>query len=355
MTLFRHVARLVTLALLFVGLGGCSVLGSDTTTIKVELATSSGLFEGNDVGVLGVPVGEVTDIDPQGGKVVVTLEVDADVKIPADAGAVVVSRSMATDRYVELTPVYDGGPTMESGHVIAENDTRTPVEWDTLLKAVDTLADGLNGKNKDGKPLKKLLDQTAATFDGNGKTVRETITNLVAGTGVFAEHRESFANTLTHLDTLTGEIAKNQRLARRFIKNIAATTNLVRDERLNLEEAVDSISETISLLAIFVRHHKDDLSDTATNIEDVSERILKHRDSLSETLRVMPVAMENLGRAINDRNRLDVKLPPTMLLPGSDLIQALCGTLPRAVCDALGTDPDLGAIIEALLGLGGRP
>lgn len=349
--LLRPVARLLALVLLLFGLGGCSLVEDDAMTITVELADSSGLFVGNDVGILGVKAGEVTEIDPQGDHVEVTLEVDAGTKIPADAGAVVVSRSLATDRYVELTPVYQDGPTMESGDVIEISRTRTPVEWDELLGAVNTLTEGLNGN---GKPLEQFLNRTADSFQGNGRTVRRAIKNLVAGTGAFSSHSDEFANALTNLDELTRGIAKNEKVARRFIRTISTVTELFKDERHNLESATDSISRTLGLLAIFVRHHKDDLSGLATDIEDISKRILKHKKSLSETLRVTPVAMENLGRAINDRGRLDIKLPTMMLLPGSEIWKSLCDLLPKGVCDLVGPDVDLLELIKALLGRGGQ-
>lgn len=357
--LTKPVLRLLALVLLFTGLGGCSSVEDASTTIEVELATSAGLFEGNDVGVLGVTVGEVTSIDPEGDHVRITLEVDDGVKIPDDAGAVVVSRSMATDRYVELTPVYDGGPVMEDGAVIAPEKTRTPVEWDEVLNAIDTLSEGLNGKAGKAKPLKALLDSSAAALDGNGRTIRRTIQNLVEGTGTLSSHREAFEKTLANLDTLTAAIARNDKLARRFIRNVAASTDLVRDERLNLEKSVSSIRETIRLLGVFIRHHEEDLSDVATNVESISKRVMRHSASLGEGLEVLPVAMENLGRAVNDRQRLDIKLPMLSLLKIGKLpsLEKLCkDLLGKDICNAVG--PDLGGMLEEILGglLGrGRP
>ncbi len=78
----------------------------DKITVVAYFPDSAGLFVGNDVGILGVPVGKITEIEPAGIEVKVTMEIDADRAIPADAGAAVVARSVATDRYVELTPVY---------------------------------------------------------------------------------------------------------------------------------------------------------------------------------------------------------------------------------------------------------
>lgn len=351
-SLGRPVRLVAMLVALLVGLTGCGPFDSGRTTITVELSNSAGLFVGNDVGVLGVSVGSVTDIEPKGDHVEVTLEVDPDVKIPAEAGAVIVSRSMATDRYVELTPVYKGGPTMKSGTVIEASRTRTPVEWDEVLAAIDTLSEGLNGNGKDAEPLRRLLDSTATSLDGNGKVIRRTIDNLVDGTGTFAEHSDDFTETLNNLDVLTAAIAKNDKLARTFIRNVSATTNLVRDERINLQTAVDSLSETINLLAIFVKHHKGDMRSAVSNISDLSERILKHKGSLGEFLEVMPVAMQNLGRAINDKKRLDIRLPIKLLLPGTEVVHALCGASKLPLCEQLLGAQDLSEILNVLFGRG---
>lgn len=334
-------------------LGGCSFTGDEAFTVTVQLDDSSGLFVGNDVGVLGVKVGEVTEIKPVGDHVEVTLELEDGLEVPQDAGAVVVSRSLATDRYVELTPVYADGPTLDAGAVIPAERTRTPVEWDEVLGALDVIADGLNGKGGDGKPIKRLLDRTAEVFDGNGSTVRDTLANLVDGTGAFAAHSDDFTAALGNLDVLTREIAENQDVARTFISNVSKATDLVDDEKLNLQAAADSISETVRLLAVFAKRNQSELGDTADRIDELSRRIRRHEASFTEALRVLPVAMENLGRAVNDKGRIDVKLPMLDALPGAPLINALCGLLPTGVCDAVGPDLDLQELLEALLG-GGR-
>lgn len=351
----RRLRLLVSLALAgLLALSSCSLVGDDPFNITVQLDDSSGLFVGNDVGILGVKVGEVTEIKPVGDHVEVTLKITEDVDVPKDAGAVVVSRSLATDRYVELTPVYAEGPTMDAGAVIPAERTRTPVEWDEVLGALDVIAEGLNGKGKDGEPVKKLLDRSAELFDGNGKTVRETIKNLVSGTGAFADHSDEFTQAIASLDVLTDEIATNQKVARRFIDNVSEATSLVDSEKKNLEAATESIARTVRLLGVFAKRNQADLGDTADRITDLSRRIRKHQASFTEALRVLPVAMENLGLAVNNKGRIDVKLPALDALPGASVINPLCALLPAGVCDEIGPDLNLQALLEALLGGGGR-
>ena len=85
----------------------------DTVKLTAQFDNAAGLYENNTVAVLGMPVGEVTKITPKGGYVEVEFTVDKDVKVPADAQAVTISNSILTDRQIELTPPYRGGPTLE--------------------------------------------------------------------------------------------------------------------------------------------------------------------------------------------------------------------------------------------------
>ena len=78
--------------------------GDEPITVTAQFDSASGVYEGNVVAVLGMPVGKVTRINPRGGYVEVEFTVDRNVKIPADAEAVTVSTSILTDRHIELTP-----------------------------------------------------------------------------------------------------------------------------------------------------------------------------------------------------------------------------------------------------------
>lgn len=88
------------------------------TQVTAQFQDAVGLYVGNGVSVLGMDVGKVTGITPRGGYVEVKLSIDADIDVPADVEAVTVSNSVLTDRHVELTPAYTGGPKLRSGDVL---------------------------------------------------------------------------------------------------------------------------------------------------------------------------------------------------------------------------------------------
>ena len=145
MTKLRRSTLLVGIALLaVVGLSGCSMIpGSwkaafgQAIEVTAYFDNVAGLYETNDVSVLGMPVGQVTSVEPQGDRVKVTMTIDSDIPVPADATAAIVNTSIVTTRHVELSPVYQEGPKLENGSVIQE--TKAPVSIGELFDAIDGL------------------------------------------------------------------------------------------------------------------------------------------------------------------------------------------------------------------------
>ena len=65
--MMTRIAKLgVALAMVIGATTGCGIVGGGSTEITAVFKDTAGLFLGNDVGVLGVRVGKVTKIEPQG-------------------------------------------------------------------------------------------------------------------------------------------------------------------------------------------------------------------------------------------------------------------------------------------------
>src|SRR5690349_13403400 len=195
---FGRVLGPVVLAVVVLLTGSCSPLpgGGGTMEITAYFEDSAGLFVGNDVGILGVPVGKITSIEPDGDQVKVTMEIDDDYDVPADAGAVVVARSVATDRYVELTPVYSKGPKMEDGSEIAVERTRTPVDFDQVLASLNEFATGIAGSKKATNAIRRFINAGTETLRGNGPLMNQTVHALQEGISGIHAQRDNISSTL---------------------------------------------------------------------------------------------------------------------------------------------------------------
>src|SRR5215472_6006889 len=96
--------------------------------ITAYFAETVGVYPGSTVRVLGVRVGTVDAVQPQGTEVKVTMTLDHGIAVPAVARAVVVAPSVVADRYVQLTPAYTAGPQIADHAVIPVGRTAVPVE-----------------------------------------------------------------------------------------------------------------------------------------------------------------------------------------------------------------------------------
>ena len=342
-------ARLLRLALVGVLTflaTGCvpDAVGGDKISVTVYLTDSAGLFEGNDVGVLGVPVGEVTHIVPEGERVRVTLEIDADQAVPADAGAVVVARSVATDRYVELTPAYGGGAKLEDGAVIDTDRTATPVDFDEVLATINEFATGIAGSKTTKRAVQRFINSGAAALEGTGGLANKSVRELAQAVSTLSGQRRDFAETVVSLDILVATIAENDDTVRRFIDQVSEASSLLAGERDNFRRALRALDRAVTVVARFAVDNRDAVVDTFDSSTKVFETMLSRREALSEVLRVMPVALENLMRLPVD-GRIPTRADPLVIGPLGNELRKLCERLPLGLCDLLsGTDP-LGGVL----------
>ncbi|MCW2784316.1 MAG: hypothetical protein JWP74_833 [Marmoricola sp.] len=337
---FLHVVVLLVLVL---GLTSCSttlpildqVAGPKTITIHAMLGDSAGLFVGNDVGILGVTDGKVTAITPEGTNVKVTMKVYADQPIPAGAGAVVVARSVATDRYVELTPVYHSGPRMQDGAVIAQPLTRTPVDFDAVLGALNTFATGIAGSKATRNAISNILQSGSSALAGKGVDFNRAVTSLGGAVDSISRQRGNITSTVRSLDTLTGTIAQNQDLVRTFITQVSNASKLLADERTNFQSSLQSLSRAVQLVADFAHQNRQQLVQALSTSTGLLTAVMTRRSQLAEVLRVMPLTLQNLHN-IYHGGRLRVRVDPTVLTPLGSFINSMCLKTPTDFCAAFG-------------------
>ena len=169
----------------------------NTISVTAQFDSAAGLYEGNTVAVLGMPVGKVTTITPKGGYVEVEFTVDKDVAVPADAQAVTISNSILTDRQIELTPPYRGGPTLKDHDTIGLNRTKTPVEFARVLDVLDKLSGSLHGDGAGNGPVADLVNASASIADGNGQEMKDALGELSNALRLSADRGAVTADQLT--------------------------------------------------------------------------------------------------------------------------------------------------------------
>lgn len=142
----RHRLRIFVAAALAVAITGGLVAGlrSEEVAARIRMVayftSSTGVYQGDEVRILGIPVGKIDRIEPQGTQVKISFWYDAKYQVPADAKAVIVSPTLVPARALQLTPAYRSGPLMADNAVIPLERTAVPVEWDDMRIQLERLS-----------------------------------------------------------------------------------------------------------------------------------------------------------------------------------------------------------------------
>jgi phospholipid/cholesterol/gamma-HCH transport system substrate-binding protein len=263
-------------------------------------ARAVGLYPGSDVRVLGVPIGTVTSVTPEGDHVAVEFDYDGTVKVPADAQAAVVSPSLVSDRYVQLLPAYTSGPVMTTGSTIARDHTAVPVELDQITQSLDDLmvALGPNGANKNGA-VSRLLATGAKNLKGQGGAIHDTNHDLSLALQTLAGGKDDLFSTVKNLQSFTSTLATNDSQVRSLNGDLASVSDQLAGERGDLGAALKNLAIALSETSTFVHDNRAVLTTDISQLTAVTTTIAKQRDALAETLTNAPVAVSNLNHAYN--------------------------------------------------------
>ena len=244
----------VVVAVLVLALAVVLLTGGESRTATAYFERTVGLYEGSEVRVLGVPVGTVTDIEPLGQSVQVEMEYDPDLaEIPADGGLVIVTPTVVSDRYVEITPVATSGPVLEDGAVIPLQRTSIPFELDEIFGSLTDLsvALGPDGANANGA-LNDLLGVSAANLDGNGQRINDTLSNFADFVTVLDDNSDDLFGTIGNLQLFTTELAERDATVRAFNESLAGTARLLDEQKENLALFLEELSVALEQVTGFV-------------------------------------------------------------------------------------------------------
>ncbi|MCV7031765.1 MCE family protein [Mycobacterium sherrisii] len=300
--------RLVTItAVVLVGLllAGAAVLVRNTffaaRTITAYFTTATAIYPSDEVRVSGVKVGHIESIQPLGTQTKMTLKVDRDVPIPADAKAVIVAPNLVASRYVQLSPAYrDKGPVMHDGAVIPVERTAVPVEWDEVKTQLMRLATDLGPKSGvSGTSVGRFIDSAANALDGNGDKLRQTLAQLSGVGRILANGSGNIVDIIKNLQVFVAALRDSDVQIVQFNNRLATLTSVVNDSKSELDAALTDLSTAVGEVQRFIAGSRDQTSEQIARLANVTQNLVDHHMALENILHGAPNA---LGNFFNDYN-----------------------------------------------------
>jgi phospholipid/cholesterol/gamma-HCH transport system substrate-binding protein len=314
--------------------------------ITAYFGQAVGVYSGSDLRVLGVKVGTIDSIRPEGRQVRVTMSVDHGVAVPAGAVAVAVAPSVVADRYIQLSPAYTGGPRLADHAVIPATRTATPVEIDQLYASISRLATALgpNGANRKGA-LSNALDAGAANLAGNGRDLGDMIGNLGQAGKTLSGSENDLFTTLTSLQKFTTMLKSNDGQVRLAEQQLAQVNGLLADDRQNLGAALQQLATALRAVQRFIHRYRPLLKSNVTKLASITQTLVDQRRSLAEALDTAPLAADNVLNAYDPVHQtLDGRGDLNELSMGGPLTAVSAPTAGGRICSLTGAAKPLASL-----------
>lgn len=302
MTRFRILVAGAVVLLLLAALVRTTLGGGGTRTLTAHFSQAVSLYKGSDVDIMGVRVGKVTSIKPEGSTVAVTMEYDDRYDLPADVKAAVVTPTLVADRFVQLAPAYTGGPTLKDHGVIPLQRTAVPVEMDRIYQSIDelTTALGPDGANKDGA-LNSALEAGANALRGNGQLGHDAIANMSDAARTLSKSSPKLFATLDSLDQVTQTLNANDATVQAFLTNLAKVSSQLSGESKDLQQALAAIAGAVTVTRDFVKNNKDKVTTDLSDLTTTMNALAQEKDTLGQVLQLAPLGLGDLADSFDVR------------------------------------------------------
>jgi phospholipid/cholesterol/gamma-HCH transport system substrate-binding protein len=311
--------------------------GDDSRTVTAHFDRAVAVYPGTDLRVMGVQIGKVKSVVPDGSSVRVEMTYDAEYKLPADAKAAVVTPTLVADRYVQVFPAYGKGAVLPDEADIPLERTQTPIELDRMYKALNDLSVTLGPKEgTTGGALDNLLTAGTKALEGNGELGSRTIRNLSEAADTFARNRGPLFDNVRSLAEITDTLAANDKTVEAFLESLTSVSGQLEGERDELRRMLKSLARVLGTVEGFVHDNRKALGKDIELLSSVLARVDKEKDNLGLVVQKGSSALSNLAVAFESTtgtygSRVQVG-PGIQFRPDQFLCETLVNSgAPRAV------------------------
>ncbi|MFL5833026.1 MAG: MlaD family protein [Solirubrobacterales bacterium] len=160
------------LLFLWVTFGGPTPFRAKTYEVKIPFTEATQLAEQSDVRISGVNVGKVQKIElaPNGKQALATAAIDDQyAPLPESTRAILRTKTLLGETYIELTPGSREGPEMEDGGTLPEANVAQSVQLDEIFQA-------FNAQTR--AAFQEWMQEAAIAINGQGQNLSYALGGL---------------------------------------------------------------------------------------------------------------------------------------------------------------------------------
>jgi phospholipid/cholesterol/gamma-HCH transport system substrate-binding protein len=226
-------------------------------------------------------VGHITDIELQGWHARVSMRLNGDVKLPANATAKIGLTSILGSQHIELSSPTDTPPegVLHEGSLIPLSQSASYPTVEQTLAAVSTV---LNGGGL--AQIQDITEAFSTAFRGREQDLRNLIGEIDEFTAHLNTQSDDIIAAADSLNRLAGTFAANQPVLDKALKTVPEALAVLNDERDNLAEAADQLGKFGDLVTNTVNNSKVNLVKELKDIGPVLESLANAGPSMTRAL-----------------------------------------------------------------------
>jgi phospholipid/cholesterol/gamma-HCH transport system substrate-binding protein len=231
-----------------------------------------------------VTVGNVTKVDRQGWHALLTITLDGDVSLPANADAKLGQTSLLGSEHVELAAPKGNPPQgrLVNGSTIPLSATGSYPSTEQTLGALSLLLNG-GGLGQ----IQDITHELRTAFAGREDDLRDLIHQLDQFTTNLNAQSDDIIASADRLNSLAAQMAGDKPVIDKALQTIPEALAVLRDQRNNLAEALDKFGKFSAVTADAIGQTKESLVAELKDLAPVLESLANAGPALTRSLGIL--------------------------------------------------------------------
>jgi phospholipid/cholesterol/gamma-HCH transport system substrate-binding protein len=255
--------------------------GPGAYTVEAQLPDVANIERNSRVRVGDVTVGNVSDIERQGWHALVTMTINGNVKLPANATATIGQTSLLGSLHIELAPPKDVAPqgVLHDGSVIPLTSGAAFPSTEQTLAAVSLLLNG-GGLGQ----IQDITQALSVAFAGRENDLRSLIEQLDTFVGDVNDQKDDIIAAADSLNNLVGQFAAQKPVVDRALTSIPDALSVLKNQRDHLSDALDQLGKFSALVADSTNQTKENLVRELSDVGPVLQSLADAGPALTRSL-----------------------------------------------------------------------
>jgi phospholipid/cholesterol/gamma-HCH transport system substrate-binding protein len=306
-------------------------------TYSAYFAEAGGLTSGAAVQVSGMRVGQVSSIELDHSRVLVTFEIDGNVHIGDRSEAAVKTKTLLGAKVLEVTPRGDG---TQDGPIPLDR-TRPAYQLPDALGDLASTISGLN-TNQVSDSLAVLAD----TFSDTPESVRTAVQGVARFSATLNARDDQLRNLLANANKVTGVLAEHGDQVVSLIANANALLLQLESESSALDQISANISAVTQQLSGFVADNRQTFKPALEKLNGALAIVNNHKAEVQKAIKLNNVYAMSLGESVGSgpffKAYVGNLLPGQFVQPFVDAAFSDLGLDPNVLLPSQRTDPQVG-------------